>query len=186
MAEGGKYDKIIEIVKAMNSQGLSISDIRDSLRQTGVKEEDIEMILEKASAEPTPKDIHEAVKMVEEKVSEPLVKTVSEHKQLTQEVRDKVEDLSLGMEEHVQALDQISTNLDEHREKLEQIHESVQDLGEKHEELHGRVKEITSMYDEFSELREILLDIKAMIASLKDLDNKILEINKEMLMRLKK
>jgi len=185
MAEEEKFSKVVEIVKAMNAEGLSISDIRDSLRQIGIKEEDIEGILKKASVEPTTKDIHEAVKMVDAKITEPMAKTLEEHKQLTEEVKNKVEDMSLGLEEHAQSLDQISSNLDEHREKLEAIHESIQDLGASHEELHEKVGELSSFSNELAELREIMLDIKAMIAALKDLDNKILETNKEMLMRLR-
>ena len=185
MAEEAQFSKVIEIVRAMNAEGLSISDIRDSLKQIGVKEDEIDSILKQAAAEPTSKDIHEAVKMVDAKITQPMTKTMEEHRQLTEEVKAKVEDVSLGLEEHAQSLDQISSNLDEHREKLDAIHESLQDLGASHQELHEKVGELSGFSDEFSELREIMLDIKAMIAALKDLDNKILETNKEMLMRLR-
>jgi methyl-accepting chemotaxis protein len=181
--DNAKFDKVIEIVKAMNAEGLSISDIKDSLKQIGIKEDDIDLILKKASAEPTPKDIHEAVKGVEERMAAPLAQSIEEHKALTREVKDKVEDLSLGLEEHAQSLDQISSNLEEHRDKLEEIHASIQGLGEKHEELHEKVKDLASISEEIAELREMVLDLKSMVASLKDLDNKILEVNKQMLMR---
>ena len=180
-----KFDKVTEIVKAMNAEGLSITDIRDSLKQIGLKEDDIDRILKKASAEPTSKDIHEAVRGVEQRMGAPLARSVEEHKQLTQEVKEKVDDMSAGLEEHAQSLDQMNTSLDEHREKLEAIHESVQELGGKHDELKEQMSELSSYSDGLSELREILLDMKAMLAALKDLDNKILETNKEMLMRLK-
>ncbi len=180
-----KFDKVTEIVKAMNAEGLSITDIKDSLKQIGLKEDDIDRILKKASAEPTQKDIHEAVKGVSERMGAPLSKSMEEHKQLTREVKEKVEDLSLGLEEHAQSLDQINTNLGEHRDKLDAIHESVQELGGKHDELREQMSELSSYSDGVSELREILLDMKAMLAALRDLDNKILETNKEMLMRLK-
>ena len=185
MVDTSKFDKIVEIVKAMNAEGLSITDIRDSLKQIGIKDEDIESILQKASAEPTPRDIHEAVKGVEQKIGEPLAKSVEEQKQMTREVKDKVEDLSVGLEEHAESLDQISTGLEEHKEKLNAIHSSIQDLGQRHKDLHAEVKDLSAFSDEFAEMREILLDIKAMLAALRDLDNKILETNKDMLMRLK-
>lgn len=185
MAEEAKFSKVVEIVRAMNAEGLSISDIRDSLKQIGVKEDEIDGILKQASAEPTSKDIHDAVKMVDARIAEPMAKNIEDHKQLTEEVKAKVDDMSLGLEEHAQSLDQMSSSLDEHREKLDVIHESLQGLGDSHKELHEKVSELSDFSEEFRELKDILLDIKAMIAALKDLDNKILDTNKEMLMRLK-
>ncbi len=185
MAEEAKFSKVVEIVRAMNAEGLSIADIRDSLKQIGVRDDEIDGILKRASAEPTSKDIHDAVKMVDAKITEPMARTMEEHKQLTEEVKAKVDDMSLGLEEHAQSLDQMSSSLDEHREKLEAIHESIQDLGVSHQELHEKVKELSDFSEEFTNLREIMLDMKAMLAALKDLDNKILDTNKEMLMRLK-
>ena len=184
MAEEAKFSKVVEIVKAMNAEGLSIADIRDSLKQIGVREDEIDGILKRASAEPTSKDIHDAVKMVDAR-NLPMAKTLQEHKQLTEEVKAKVDDMSLGLEEHAQSLDQMSSSLDVHREKLDVIHETLQDLGVSHQELHEKVSELSDVSDEFSELKDILLDIRAMLAALKDLDNKILETNKEMLMRLR-
>ena len=185
MAEEAKFSKVVEIVRAMNTEGLSIADIRDSLKQIGVREDEIDGILKQASAEPTSRDIHDAVKMVDAKITQPMAKTLQEHKQLTEEVKAKVYDMSLGLEEHAQSLDQMSSSLDQHREKLDVIHETLQDLGDSHQELHEKVSELSDFSDEFSELKDILLDMRAMLAALKDLDNKILETNKEMLMRLK-
>jgi methyl-accepting chemotaxis protein len=185
MAEANKLGKVAEIVKAMSAEGMPIIDIKDSLKQIGLKDDEIAGILQTASAEPTARDIHEAVKDVGQKIGDPLIKTVEEHKEMTAEVRDKVDDLSAGFEEHAQSLENISSNLDEHREKLDAIHSSIQELGESHKDLHDAVKDLSSFSGEFAELREIMLDIKANLAALKDLNNKILETNKEMLMRLK-
>jgi len=182
--EDSKFSKVIEIVKAMNAEGLAISDIKDSLKQIGIKDDEIDLIIQKASAEPTVKDLHEAVKNVEARVTEPL-KVAEERRQMTQDVKDRMEDLSLGLEEHSQNLEQITANLEEHRDKLDAIHDSIQDLGERHESLHEKIKDVTSLTDEMAELREIMLDMKAMMGALRDLDTKILEINKQMLMRLK-
>ena len=185
MAEDAKFEKVVGIVKAMNAEGLSVSDIKDSLKQIGVKDDDIDRILQKAAAEPTPKDIHAAVKDVEHKVAQPLAKSVDEHKDMTKQVKDKVEDMSLGMEEHAKGIDNLSSSFDEHKKKLDALHTSLKGIDNGHKELHSRVKGLSSLSGDIDETREMLLDLKAMLASIKDLNSKILETNKEMLMRLK-
>lgn len=160
--EEAKEKEIIEIIRAMNATGMTQSEIRENLRMMGLEEGEIAGILEKAQTKPTTREVHEAVKAIQEKIEtgehiKPAMEAIEEHREATGEIKEKVEEISAGLGE----------------------------LHEKHEELKARFATIEEVSSELEGLKKLMLEMKPLLAAIKDLQEKLVETNTEMLMRLK-
>lgn len=160
--EEAKEKEIIEIIKAMNATGMTQAEIKENLRMMGLSDEEIDPILEKAQTKPTTREVHEAVKAIQEQIEtgehiKPAMEAIGEHREETAAVKGKVDEISAGMGE----------------------------LHEKHEELKARFATIEEVSSELEELKKLMLEMKPMLAAVKDMQEKLLETNTEILIRLK-
>lgn len=174
-----KFKQVVEIVKSMNAAGASSAEIHNNLREMGISESDINLVLSKAKPKPAPGDVRDMIKHME-----PLSKKAEEHKKELHTVKKHVEDVRAGVEEHAAALDEIAGGVREHKFKLEDIRQSLSKLRDRQEEAKTADKAVN--YTELKEIKELLLDMKSAISALKSIDEKILKTNREVLMRLKR
>lgn len=180
-----KFRRVVEIVKSMNSAGASSMEIENNLREMGISQADIDLVLSRAKPAPTPGDVREMIKKIDtQKHIEPLVRKAEEHKEDIGEVKEGVDDIRAGLEEHASALDEIAGGVKEQKFHLEDIRQSLSKLHDKHEETQSVNMAVN--YAELKEIKEALADLKAAISALRDLDEKILKTNREVLLGLKK
>lgn len=152
--DAATLQRIIEIVRNMNAQGLSKNEIIDNLRQMGIADEDIETIMKEAQPDITITDIHEKT-------------------ELTKSMLEKGEHLKPAMEK-----------LEEHTEEFERLHTTIGELHEKHEEVASKIDDLKTIRDDVEEVKKLLLEIKPLLASIERLNQNLLDINKKMLTKL--
>lgn len=172
--ESQKLDQILGIVKTMAEHGVSASDIRVNLIQLGLSDSDISQILEAAKVGTTAKEIHETVSAVKET----LKQATEEQAVKTDELHEKVDDITSTLEQHAENLEEISSTASINKQKLEEVHESVS-------ELHEKVCDNSAVLDGIEEVKQLVLELTPMVAALRDINGKILETNRDVLMRLK-
>ncbi|MBI1973738.1 hypothetical protein HYS54_02900, partial [Candidatus Micrarchaeota archaeon] len=138
--EPDKVKKAVDAVKSMSASGMSLSEIRNSLRSMNISETVIEELLAKARVGPTQQEIHEAVASLHEKLEsgehlKPIAEALHRHAASSEEVHAKISDIQSAGEEHLQRLEEIQSRLEEHGETVKQLHGTASKLVEKHEAL---------------------------------------------------
>ena len=141
--EAAAMNRIIEIVKEMNAQGMSTTEIKSNLKQMGVEEEDIKAILEKAKLGVNLAEIHskaeQAISLLES----------GEHLKPTMGKLEK-------QEEH---LERIHTHLGEMHEKQIAVKEDVGDVKRELEEIKASINELKPLLASIKRLNEDLIKI---------------------------
>ena len=146
--------KIVDIVKKMNSQGMSVTQITENLKQMEVPDKEIEGIIRESQPEVNIADVHEKAKETNE---------------------------MLGTGAHLKPA---IKKLEDHTEHFERLHTTVGDLHEKHHELSSKLSDMNQLKQELDEIKELLLEIKPLLASIERLNKNILETNKKMLAKV--
>jgi len=162
-----KLTKLINIVNNMSKQGTPLNEIRNNLRQTGLKNNQIDVIISKADIFPTNTELHQAVVSVDKKISsgkymKPLETELKKNTKDTENVKKNVSDMQ--------------TELRMHRKKLDDIHRK----------LTGETIAGSSpiLEDKIDELTRLMKDIKPVLKSIESSTKKLLELNRKVLMKL--
>jgi len=163
-----KLQKLIGIVNKMNTQGIPLNEIRNNLKQTGLTDDKIDVILAKANINPTQEEIHQAVVSIDKKISsgeyiKDLEKELGRNTKDTIKIKKNVDDLQ--------------TELRIHRKKLDKIHKDL--VGEK-----GPIKAYPELEDKISELTDLINNLKPVLKSIDSSTKKIIELNRKVLMKL--
>lgn len=176
-----RLKQITAIVKTMSEHGISQSEVRANLKQLGLSAEETEQVVQAAGVAATAKDIHAQVTAVREKIDsgEHLQPLVELHAKSTQEIKEEISEVAEGVQEHAESLEA-------HGEKLEDISAGLEALHEKHDELSEKFADAPDVSKQLKEIKQLLLDLKPQVAALRDINQKILDTNREVLMRLKK
>ena len=183
-------DKIIQIVKAMNASGVGVEEITANLRTAGLSDEDLARVLEAAKPIASTREIHESVKETERKISTgehlmPVTEKLEEQATETKKIGVKIDEINFNVEEQGEKLDKAASALAVHKKRLDEIHAGVTGVAERHEELHEKVATLEELTAEVQGLKEMMLELKPLLAALKDINQKILESNRDVLIRLK-
>ena len=186
-----KKNKVKEIIESMRKDGASLSEVKASLKILGISELEIEELVNSVNSEPTSKDLHEKVEKVHEIVSsgkhiEPAVNEIKKFNDQTSEMKTKVDEIHGGFTEQGENLNKLNDDFENHKKSLEEINEKVGKLTEKHEEIKDSLGEASFLRNEVRDIKELLLELKPLISGVAELQEKMLETNKELLMRLKK
>ena len=118
--------KIVGIVKEMNAQGLSTSEIESNLKQMGVSDEDIEEIMREAKPEASVPEIHEKTKQVVQLLEtgehlKPAIEKLEEQKEDLERVHTHLGEVHEKQLSSVQQLAEIKAELDEIKRELEEL-----------------------------------------------------------------
>jgi DNA repair exonuclease SbcCD ATPase subunit len=191
LMDNAKTSQITAIVRAMNKAGMPVEDIRTNLREMNLSEEEAEQILAQAKVEPTTAEVHAAVNEVKSALKtgehlEPIKPMLEEQKTQVAELKESVDTVQQGIEEHSGALEELAAGAAEHRNKLDEIRAGLADLHERNAEIKEKVGDVAQVYADVKELKEMMLELKPAIAALTAINQKILETNREIVMRLKK
>jgi len=162
-----KLTKLINIVNNMSKQGTPLNEIRNNLRQTGLKNDQIDVIISKADIFPTNTELHQAVVSVDKKISsgkymKPLETDLKKNTKDTEKIKQNVSDMQ--------------TELRMHRKKLDEIHRK----------LTGGVSAgpNSNLENKIEDLTHLMQDIKPVLKSIDRSTKKLLELNRKVLMKL--
>jgi DNA-binding transcriptional MerR regulator len=162
-----KLTKLINIVNNMNKQGTPLNEIRNNLRQTGLRNDQIDIIISKADIFPTNSEVHQAVVSVDKKISsgkyiKPLETNLKKNTKDTEKIKKNVSDMQ--------------TELRMHRKKLDEIHKKLTG---------GKGAGPTSgLEDKIDDLTHLIGDLKPVLKSIDSSTKKLLELNRKVLMKL--
>jgi uncharacterized coiled-coil DUF342 family protein len=144
-----RLQKIVGIVKEMNSQGLSKNEIEANLRQMGLGEEDIELILKEAKPEINVSEVHDQASRATEML-------------------EKGEHLQPALEK-----------LDQQLEHFERLHSNVGELHEKTgaatTEMGEIKRELEEINETLGELKPMLAAVKRLNEDLIKINQKMLK-----------
>lgn len=151
-----KKNQIVALVKSMVKDGTPLNSIKATLKASGLNDDEIEVIISKISPE---------------LASE--VKAIPQESQAAEKPEEAAEKEEV---EKPEAIESGKLNFSKNDDKLF-LKSGV---------LKGDSSEVSILKSEVRQIKDMLIELKPMIAALKDIDEKILEANKEVLMRLKK
>ena len=172
-----KREKTVEIIQRMNKEGMTERDIKENLRSIGLEPFEIRKIIQEAKTEPTSQELHESITSIHRKIEsgehiKPAMKAIEEH-------RKKSEDLGFKLQE-------LHGDVTEHKEKLEDLEKSLDKLHEKHDLVQKKTPDASRLNRDISDLKKTMREIKPLLNDLKNLDEKILKTNRDILFWLKK
>lgn len=165
-----KVKKLITIVNTMSKKGIPLNEIRNNLKETGLKDNQIDIILAKADIKPTSSELHEAVVSIDKKISS------GDHvKNLTKELEKNTKDTESVM----QNVGDMQQELLMHRKKLDEIHKLVTGNGKTvsggaHPQLEQKIDNLT----------DLITDLKPALKSIESSTKKLVELNRKVLMKL--
>ncbi len=182
-----KMEQVSSIVKNMNASGMTPDQIKLSLKAMGLLGEDINQVMNYSKTAPTNQDIQKTVEAVKEKIETgdhlaPVATEIKKQTETTNRLHSAVDSLNEKIAGHEDHFHEIKENTVKSTEQINQVANKVEQLTQKHEELHQKVAEKP---DSNKDMKELLLEIKGSINSLRVLNEKILDTNTKFLMRLK-
>jgi uncharacterized protein YlxW (UPF0749 family) len=171
---------VLETIQRMNSSGIDRSVIEKTLKDIGLKEDEIAAYLSEASAggitENLPKHIEEK-ESAHETIAVKTAEKVKEH--LTEERDDR------ELRETT-----LHNQMDSHHDKLEDMQDSVSTIHSKLDSMTGKLsdhetlKELAELNKRIADFEEQLSDLKALGNATKTIMEKILEVNRNILSKL--
>ncbi len=187
--EEERLKKLVDVVKRMNQERVESKDIIANLRTLGLASFEIDSVLRQANLQPTIKEVHESITSIQKSMEsgahmEPLMKSVEEHRAATEKLQEKVQEMHGEVTGQRESLEDVVKSLEEHREKLEKVRSSLEQLHEEHEDLKTSPPS-SDQKEDLEDLKKLILELRPMMGALRDINEKILETNREILMRLK-
>ncbi|MBI4215083.1 hypothetical protein HY546_03740, partial [archaeon] len=175
--EPDKVKKAVDAIRGMNASGMTLVEIRSSLKSMNIKDSVIDELLAKARTGPTPKEIHEAVASLHEKLEsgehlKPISEALHRHAASSEEVHAKISDIHAAAEEHSQRLSEVHGKLSEHAESIRELHEPVRKLLQRNEELKKSVGGIQDVAEELGRVKSLLMEMRPTLNALRDLNAK--------------
>jgi DNA-binding transcriptional MerR regulator len=166
---------VLETIKKMSSSGIDESVIITTLKDIGIKEDEIKQYLAEAkggSAPSTPKSVEADSEKIAEKTVEKVKQHLSDEKD-QRELRETTRDAALE-EQHAKLRD-VEQNVNQLHEKISSVGAPAnKDLDQKLSILEHRI----------SGIEKKIADLKAVNMATKDLMEKVLEVNKKILNKL--
>lgn len=160
--EKKKIEKAAAVIKEMHIGGAHISEIKENLKEMKVPAGDVKKVLKKADIAPSTQELSDSIRRMETKLETgEHLKPVKRALVATANVETKVEDIQAGVEEQRTALSDVGGAVQNQRTQLKQIHTDIKTL------------------------KKQMIDLKALVSALKDIEAKILDTNRKILMRLK-
>ena len=190
MDEEKKF-KIKGIIDSMRKEGASIEEIKSNLKVIGLAELEIDEIINSIDNTPNAKDLHDRVGKVHEIVAsgkhiEPALEEVKKFSEQTTDMKVKVDEIHGEFTDQGEKLSDLKENYDDHRKNLDKISEKVDKLTEKHDAIHENLGETAFLRNEVREIKELLLEMKPLISGVAELQEKMIQVNKDLLIRMKK
>lgn len=177
---------VLQTVKGMLEAGIDEEMIRDTLTDSGFSKAEIEDVISEASGK-------KPLSAAKPQAGKPTFASTIEspHEVLAQKTAEKVKEHIADFHEESALRDTMThAALEEHGAKLEEVHKKVEELHEKIEDfpkaaasLPDAAKKIESKLNKFE---KDLGELKAANSALQDLLKKILETNRELLIKLEK
>mgnify|MGYP000636770800 CR=1 FL=1 len=189
--EKEKLEQIASIVRSMNASGMGQEDIKKTLKAMSLSEDEISSVLDEAKSAPSNQDIHNTVQNIKEKIESgdhltPIMPEIKKQSENTSRIHEAVEQLNEKVSAYEDHIHEIKSNVQEHKEKINEIHSAVSEMKEGHNALHEKISSIGELGEELQQIKEMLIDMKASIKALRDINQKILDTNTKFLMRLEK
>lgn len=188
--EEERLKKLVDVVKRMNQERVQTKDIVANLRTLGLASFEIDTVLREAQIQPTTQEIHDSVTKIQESIEsgshlQPVMDKIEEHKEVTEKLQQRVQEMHGEITEQKQGMQDVIKALREHREKLEAVHSGLIRLEDKHDDLRESLPAPNDQKEELDNIKTLILELRPMIAALMDINEKILETNRELLARLK-
>jgi|GEM_PF-5536191 len=186
-----KKNKIKKIIESMKKEGNSTNEIRNTLITIGLTDLEADELLNSVSSQPNLKDLHEKVSNINEVVLsgkgfEPVVKEVKKMATQSSELNTKINEIHGNVTEHSHSLNELNNNFSEHKKSLDELNKKVDSLTEKHEAIAGTLNETTFLKSELREVKEMLIELKPLIKGMAEMQQQLIDINKQILLKLKK
>ena len=167
-----KIEKLLEIINEMNKKGIPLSKIRNNLKQLGLKEKQIDVLLSKAEIQPTTSEIQEAVTSIDKKISsgeatKPFARDLKKNTEDTSKTRKEVKNLKEDFETH--------------KRKLDEIHKLV--LGISSNGKTAPEGSTASLETKIDDLTLLMQEIRPVLKSIDSSTKKMLELNRKVLMK---
>ena len=160
--EKKKIEKTAAVIKEMHLRGAPLSEIKENLKEMKVPEKDVKKVLKKADVAPTTEELGASIRKMQAKLEGGAhLKPVKKALKSAANVENKVEEMHAGLEEHRTAIGDIGGAMQGQAGQLKQIQADIRAL------------------------KKQMTDFKALISALKDINEKILETNRRILIRLK-
>lgn len=105
-------DRVVDIVKKMSGDNVSIKDIEDDLRNTGFAPYEVKRILKEANVGPTPSEVHEVLSSLHTKIDsgehvKSTLKAIEKNERKIDNIEVKVQELQGDVEEIKGTLEEI-------------------------------------------------------------------------------
>ena len=160
--EKKKIEQTAAVIKEMHLRGAPLSEIKENLKEMKVPEKDVKKVLKKADVAPTAEELGASIKRMQAKLETgEHLKPVKKALKAAANVEGKVEEMHAGLEEHRTALGDVGS--------------AVQ----------GQAGQLKQIQTDIKALKKQMTDLKALANALKDINEKILDTNRRILMRLK-
>ncbi len=178
-----KEQELINLIRKMIEEGESLEGIKQTLRASGISENMIHDLIQKAGVKPTVEDLHKKVETISKQVEKvtPLTEINIEQRKKLEELSKQLASLQAGALEHAEKITQVN-------EKLQEQHEKLLELAKEIKEIKQKPQQTTPTYStqDIKQIKEMLIEMKPEIEAVKNLLEKLIDINKKMLLKLGK